>query len=182
MRRNIQVAGQFLTAGSGGIARCARLTIKALAPEARVTGLAVEDREPTTLGEVTTRAFRGSRAAFVAANALAGLSSDWVIYDFAGTARAHAPLRLLGKPYALWVHGLEVWPGNLRDDYATAIRGAQAVFVNSRHTYERLSQSMPGLRTMRLCLLGTEKDIGPRPPAGELAGRDRAVLFVGRPS
>jgi phosphatidylinositol alpha-1,6-mannosyltransferase len=176
----IQVSAQFLTAGSGGIARCARLTLQALAGEARLSALAVEDREPTQIGKVRTRPFSGNRAAFVAGNLAGGLKSDWVIYDFAGTARAHAPLALAGKPYAVWAHGVEVWPGQLRPDYERAIRGAKAVFVNSRHTLARLNESIPGLASTELCLLGTEADAGAcdtPPPSGP---REPMVLFVGR--
>ena len=178
----IQVAAQFLTAGSGGIARCARLTIMALTSQARVRGLAVEDQDSTLVGDLKTRAFRGNRSAFIAANMMGALTSDWVVYDFAGTARAHGPLGLAGRPYALWAHGWEVWPGNLRADYARAIRGAKAVFVNSGHTGEKLAESMPRLKTIHVCQLGTEKDLvagetgaGPREPSHE-----KMVLFVGR--
>jgi phosphatidylinositol alpha-1,6-mannosyltransferase len=179
-RKDIQVAAQFLTAGSGGIARCARLTIMALAGSARVSALAVEDDSATSVGGVTTRAFAGNRSAFVAANTMGALKNDWVLYDFAGTARAHAPLSLVGRPYALWAHGWEVWPGNLRPDYAKVLRGAKAVFVNSNHTGERLLQSLPGLATIQRCLLGTEADReravrGPAP-----SPREKLVLFVGR--
>jgi phosphatidylinositol alpha-1,6-mannosyltransferase len=178
--KDIQIAAQFLTAGSGGIARCARLSILALAADARVSALAVEDGAATSVGAVRTRAFAGNRSAFVAANAMGALRSDWVLYDFAGTARAHAPLSLVGRPYALWAHGWEVWPGNLRPDYARVIRGAKAVFVNSDHTGQRLLQSLPGLRTIQRCLLGTEKDVDPRHRAAPGAGRENLVLFVGR--
>lgn len=176
----LQISAQTLSAGtSSGIARCARITLKSLATVANVTGLAVEDAAPSQIGATRTRAFGGSRPAFVAANAAAALGADWTIYDFAGTARAHSPLSLIGKRYALWVHGIEVWPENLRSDYAAAIRGAAAVFVNSRHTFERLSASMPGLKTKHLCLLGTEKDVEPG-AAPAAAPRERVVLFVGR--
>ena len=175
----IQVAAQFLTAGSGGIARCARLTILALASEARISGLAVEDQAPAVIGDVRSRAFGGNRSTFVAANTLGALKSDWVIYDFAGTARAHGPLGLTGRPYAVWAHGLEVWPGHLRDDYAKAIRGAKAVFVNSAHTARRLAESLPDLRTVHACPLGTEADLPAR--SCVLARRaEPLVLFLGR--
>jgi phosphatidylinositol alpha-1,6-mannosyltransferase len=179
-RRSVQASAQFLTAGSGGIARCARLTILALSGEADVRALAVEDRDTTRVGAITTEAFAGSRLAFVAANALGALRRDWLIYDFAGTARAHAPLAPLSRPYAVWAHGWEIWPGNLRDDYAKALRAASAVFVNSEHTRGRLAQSLPDLTRVYCCPLGTEKDRdgSEAPPA--LASRERMVLFVGR--
>jgi phosphatidylinositol alpha-1,6-mannosyltransferase len=179
-RLNIQVAAQFLSAGAGGIARCARLTIMALSAEANVSALAVEDDAEADIGGVTARAFAGNRSAFVAANALGALRNDWVIYDFAGTARAHGPLGMLGRPYALWAHGWEIWPENLRPDYAKVIRGAKGVFVNSRHTGERLLQSLPGLSNIHCCLLGTEADVGDRPCPPMAAPREPRVLFVGR--
>ena len=175
----IQVAAQYLTAGSGGIARCARLTILALASEARVSSLAVEDPAPTAIGDVRSRTFGGNRSAFVAANMLGALKSDWVIYDFAGTARAHGPLGLAGRPYALWAHGLEVWPGHLRPDYAKAIRGAKAVFANSAHTARRLAESLPDLQTVHECQLGTEADLEARPSPPPRAA-EPLVLFLGR--
>jgi phosphatidyl-myo-inositol dimannoside synthase len=178
LSRDIQVAAQFLTAGSGGIARCARLSIMALADDAAITALAVEDDEASVIGQVRTRAFGGNRSAFVAANALGALKSDLVLYDFAGTARAHAPLGVVGRPYALWAHGWEVWPGNLRPDYAKAIRGAKAVFANSEHTAAHLRQTLPDLESVQCCLLGTEKDVGPRAPSNQ--PREKLVLFVGR--
>ncbi|MGH6957442.1 MAG: glycosyltransferase [Caulobacteraceae bacterium] len=178
-RPRIQVSSQYLRAGAGGgIGRCARLTLKALEGEARLRALAVEDDAFEAPDGVRGRGFGGGRAAFVAANTLGGLVSDWTLYDFAGTARAHAPLNLVGKPFALWAHGLEVWPGLLRGDYARAIRAASAVFVNSRHTLARLSESLPGLSTVHLCPLGTEMDFGGAPPPRE--PREPMVLFVGR--
>ena len=179
-RRGVQVSAQFLAAGSGGIARCARLSILALsAAGAPVSALAVEEAEPTSVGAVRTQAFRGDRAAFVAANALGAMARDWVLYDFAGTARAHAPLAPLRRPYAVWTHGWEVWPGNLRADYAKAIRGARAVFANSEHTAQRLADSLPDVRSVSACPLGTERDLdeGGEPTLG---GREPLVLFVGR--
>jgi len=150
----------------------------ALAAEATVTAFAVEDDEAASIADVRTRAFAGNRSAFIAANTLGALRSDWVFYDFAGTARAHAPLNLVGRPYAVWAHGWEVWPGNLRVNYAKAIRGAKAVFVNSEHTGAQLRRSLPSLVTVQCCPLGTEKDAGPCRPSDD--AREPLVLFVGR--
>ncbi|HZZ89834.1 MAG TPA: glycosyltransferase [Caulobacteraceae bacterium] len=178
MRRpRIQVSAQYLTAGAGGIARCARLSLLALADQAGLAALAVEDEAPTQVGPVISRAFAGDRSRFVGANGLGALTRDWVFYDFAGTARAHAPLSLLRRPYAVWAHGWEVWPGNLRPDYANALLGARAVFVNSRHTAARLAQSLPGVTRVHCCLLGTEQDDSDAAKTGE---REPRVLFVGR--
>jgi phosphatidylinositol alpha-1,6-mannosyltransferase len=77
----------------------------------------------------------------------------------------------------VWAHGWEVWPENLRPDYAKALRGAKTVFVNSRHTGVRLAQSLPGLKSIQCCLLGTEQDTADSAPAAQ---REPRVLFVGR--
>jgi phosphatidylinositol alpha-1,6-mannosyltransferase len=178
-RWDIQVSAQHLSAGSGGIARCARLSVMALAPLARVRALSVEDRQSVPVGDARSLSFGGSRPAFVAANALGAFASGWTLYDFAGTARAHGPLGRLGRRYGLWVHGWEVWSGNLRADYARVVRGAAAVFANSRHTQRRLAESLPDLKTVHCCPLGTEHDAIPaaKPVPGP---RERMVLFVGR--
>ena len=94
------------------------------------------------------------------------------------TQSAHGPLIRLGRPYALWVHGWEIWPDNLRPDYARVVRGAKAVFANSRHTERRLAESLPGLRSVHCCPLGTEYDAPPE--ASGAARREPMVLFVGR--
>jgi phosphatidyl-myo-inositol dimannoside synthase len=178
-RPQVQVSAQFLSAGAGGIARCARLTMLALASSAEVRGLAVEETSGA-VGGAPVRGFRGNRPAFVAANTLGALKSDWVIYDFAGTARARAPLGIARRPYALWAHGWEVWPGNLRSDYARAIRGATAVFVNSGHTGRRLAESMPDLTNVKVCQLGTEHDVCASRRSPPRPSPEKLVLFVGR--
>ncbi|MEJ8572848.1 glycosyltransferase family 4 protein [Microbaculum marinum] len=181
MTKTVHVAAQFLSPGSGGIARCARLTLLALRKDTSVAGaFAVQDTEATTIAGVETRPFSGRRLPFLAAHTAHAMGSDLVFYDFPGTARAHRLLALAKKPYALWVHGWEVWRENLRPDYADAIRRADAVFVNSNHTLSRLNESIPGLHNLQVCWLGTERDIdgaGRMPPT---SGNEKIVLFVGR--
>jgi phosphatidylinositol alpha-1,6-mannosyltransferase len=137
--------------------------------------LAVLDDQRLMIGSTRISAFHGRRLPFVAANLAYSFGSDLVFYDFPGTARAH---RIIGsrKPYYLWVHGLEIWPPGPRRDYARAIRGASAVFANSRHTLDKLSETVPGLANTHLCWLGTEYD---DPPVSHLPRRN-TVLFVGR--
>jgi phosphatidylinositol alpha-1,6-mannosyltransferase len=176
----IQFAAQYLSPGSGGIARCARLTLLALQARLPVSAaLAVEDDEPQTVGNVPAKVFHGRRLAFAAANAAFSFATDLLFYDFPGTARAH---RIIGrrKPYALWVHGLEIWPPGPRPDYARAIRDAKAVFANSRHTIDRLRLTVPGLANTHLCWLGTENDDTGSSAVVDLESRKNIVLFVGR--
>ena len=111
MSTSVHLAAKFLSPGSGGIARCARLTIMAFSGKVNIkNAFAVQDTHPTTIAGVTTRPFRNSRLRFVSAHTIYAFGSDVVFYDFPGTARAHKFLALARKPYAVWVHGLEVWP------------------------------------------------------------------------
>src|SRR5262245_2023482 len=179
MSTSIHFAAQFLWPGSGGIARCARLTMMALSGKASITNaFAVQDAHPTTVAGITTRPFRNRRLQFVSMHTTYALGSDVVFYDFPGTARAHKFLALAKKPYALWVHGWEVWSENLRPDYAATIRQADAVFANSHHTFTRINESIPGLRNVHICQLGTERDIDRSTRSA--AVREKIALFVGR--
>jgi phosphatidylinositol alpha-1,6-mannosyltransferase len=181
MSTSVHIAAQSLSPGSGGIARCARLTMMALSGKASIkNAFAVQDTHPTTIAGVTTRPFRNSRFRFASAHTAHAFGSDVVFYDFPGTARAHKFLALARKPYAVWVHGWEVWPENLRPDYAAAIRQADAVFANSHHTFTRVSESIPGLRNLHVCQLGTEWDVGKVRSTRSTAVREKIALFVGR--
>jgi phosphatidyl-myo-inositol dimannoside synthase len=179
MSTSIHFAAQFLSPGSGGIARCARLTMMALSGKASIrSAFAVQDTHPTTIGGVTTKPFQNRRLRFVSAHATYALRSDVVFYDFPGTARAHTFLALARKPYALWVHGWEVWRENLRPEHAATIRRADAVFVNSHHTFAKINESIPGLRNLHICQLGTERDIDSLTRSA--SPRENIALFVGR--
>jgi phosphatidyl-myo-inositol dimannoside synthase len=181
MSTSIHFAAQSLWPGSGGISRCARLTMMALSGKASITNaFAVQDIHPTRIAGVTTKPFRNKRLRFVSLHTTYALRSDIVFYDFPGTARAHKFLALARKPYALWVHGWEVRPENLRPDYATAIRRADAVFANSHHTFTKVTESIPKLRNIHVCQLGTERDIDTIKCAPSPGVRDKIVLFVGR--
>src|SRR5262249_50254693 len=89
MSTSVHFAAQFLSPGSGGIARCARLTIMALTGKVSIkNAFAVQDTYPTTIAGVTTRPFRNSRLRFASAHMAHAFRSDLVFYDFPGTARA----------------------------------------------------------------------------------------------
>jgi phosphatidyl-myo-inositol dimannoside synthase len=180
MAISIHFAAQSLEPGFGGISRCARLTMMALSDKVSITNaFAVQDIHPTRIAGVTTKPFRNKRLRFVSAHTTYALRSDIVFYDFPGTARAHKILALARKPYALWVHGWEVRAENLRPDYAAAIRQAVAVFANSQHTFTKISESIPKLRNVHICQLGTEWDRGTI-STRSVAVREKIALFVGR--
>jgi phosphatidylinositol alpha-1,6-mannosyltransferase len=108
-----------------------------------------------------------------------------VIYDFAGTARAHPNIPFLQRPYAVWIHGCEVWPG-APQKYLQAIRGASLVLANSAYTLRRAGAVFPTGIDVKICPLGTLDDsspatVGPSngPPTVMLLGRADELFAKG---
>lgn len=167
-----------MVAGQGGIARVARLSALALAGIADVRAFAVEDDHAHRVGGVDVVPFHSRRMRFAAANAIASLGGGNVLYDFAGTARAHLPRLLRRKPYAVWVHGVEMWdPAYMRADYLAAVKGAGLVLVNSHYTLARMTEAVGDLPAARVCWLGTEQET---PPPRALPNGPPTLLFIGR--
>jgi phosphatidyl-myo-inositol dimannoside synthase len=176
----VNVSAQFIAVGLGGIARVARLSILALQRHTDVEALSVQDNQSVNIGCVKTRPFHSRRLNFVCANALQILKKRAMLYDFAGTARAH-PFWLRRKsPYAVWIHGTEVWGyPELRPDYIAAVRAAALVLANSKYTLNRAQETLGQLPNARICWLATEQDAKPGARSINCDGPP-IVLFVGR--
>ena len=139
-------------------------------------------RRPTLVGGLKTRAFRGNRSGL--RRRQPDRRADQRLGDLrlrrhrAG-ARAAGP-RSAGPMRSGRTAGRS-GPENLRPDYARAIRGARAVFVNSRHTGARLAAEPAGPDDHpRLPARHRE---GPADECGHGRGgarREQMVLFVGR--
>ena len=100
-------------------------------------------------------------------------------------ARVHPHYAGSLRPYAAWIHGIEVW-GDMRPDYLRALRRADLVFVNSRYTLERFQSTHGTLSTARVCPLATEQDEAPAvladfsgPPTALIVGRAGADEMKG---
>lgn len=139
--------------------------------------LACQDTVDHQVQSVSVRAFANRRSAFVLANLTASQKATHIIYDFAGTARAHFDVPFRRRPYAVWVHGLEVWDESPRK-YLRAISGATLVLANSAYTIARSDGLLPKKDKVVTCPLGTSQDtsplkIGPSdgPPTVMLLGR-----------
>ncbi|MEM0905739.1 MAG: glycosyltransferase family 4 protein [Pseudomonadota bacterium] len=150
-------------AGRGGISRVARLTVRAL--EAAGTPVWVRALNDThkTMIDAPGAAAGGNRLRFTAGLWRDALTARAFIYDHAGIARAHP--KLPRRPYAVWMHGIEVWGDGLTPGRAAALRQADLVLVNSHHTLNRFTADHGPLPQARVCLLGTEEDIPPEPQA-----------------
>jgi len=175
------IASQYLSAGSGGIARVARLMLQVGLDNGHdVYGLAAADKLTGSDLPENVRAFGGNRLAFVMACQRMMMNGTPIIYDFSGTARAHFGPLGSKIPYALWMHGIEVWE-QLRPRRKSAIVKAHTLFVNSEYTKARAISLHGGalFDRAKVCWLGTlENEAGVVSP--QRYRTVPTVLIVGR--
>jgi len=150
--------------------------LRALAGHYSVLAHCCHGDGPSQIDGIPVRTFKGRRIAFSLASKFE-TSADRVIYDFPGTARLSQISILKAKPYAVWIHGWEVW-GDMRKDYKRAIHGASLLLVNSQYTLSRAAENLPRDVQTIVCPLGTDDDempdhIGP-------ASGVPTLLLVGR--
>ncbi len=174
---NVLLSAQSLAAGNGGISAVARLTASVLSSRCWVEALACQDAADHRIESVSVRAFANRRLPFFLANLAAAQRATHVIYDFAGTARAHVDLPLRHRPYAVWVHGWEVWRA-FSPKYSHALSGARLILANSAYTVARANGALPRGVEVVACPLATRQG---SPPAriGPAEGRP-TVMLLGR--
>lgn len=82
-----------------------------------------------------------------------------VVFNHIGIARAQlrvpSPFR---RPYAVLLHGVEVWDPSLDADRQNAIRSAAVRLSNSRYTAKRVAAVHPGLGAIHPCPLALLPD------------------------
>jgi phosphatidylinositol alpha-1,6-mannosyltransferase len=174
------IASQFLSAGVGGISRVARLTFQAAVDGGYVVqGLAAQDSPKSEGLPSGVEVFSGSRLKFVLACQKALITHKHMIYDFPGTARAHFAWARYLRPYAVWIHGIEVWE-ELNPQRLKKIAQAHTLFANSHYTKMRASALHGAVfDNAKVCWLGTLED-----EAGSVSNMRSngppIVLIVGR--
>jgi glycosyltransferase involved in cell wall biosynthesis len=151
----------------GGIGVVAELIVSALEGHSRVTVWEHHAfwprfaRIPAAVG----RSFLGSLK-----------TPDFVLYDHVDLAILHAVIpRLRNVPYAVFLHGIEVWKplvGRRRE----ALIGANLLLVNSATTEAEARIFNPWLPKVTVTWLGVERqneiaDVGSSPPVGLIVGR-----------
>jgi phosphatidyl-myo-inositol dimannoside synthase len=178
----VLLAAESLRPGHGGICRVARLMARVLAPlveqgeVAAARALSLNDPAlPPDLG-LAARTARGSRPRFVAGVHRAALTHSHVVYDFLGMARAHPHLPFLRRPFAVWLHGIEVWE-QTRPDRLRAAARATTLFCNTHYTRARADRLHGGFARAKVCWLATESDqpgpersVAPDPPTVLMLG------------
>ena len=180
----VLLTAQSFEAGNGGISAVARMTAAVLSEHHKVWGLACQDAADGKIGSVCVRGFRNRRIPFVWSNFLECRKASHVVYDFAGTARAHLNSLVGRRPYAVWIHGWEVWQPNR--NYLQAIAGASLVLANSAYTLDRAGKLFAPGADVRVCALATPEDappaaVGPSdgPPTVMLLGRADELFAKG---
>jgi len=181
----VLLSTQSLAPGNGGICAVARITASALLDRCRIEVLACQDTSDHRIETIPVRSFGNRRLRFLLANLAASQRATHVIYDFAGTARAHVDLPFRRRPYAVWVHGLEVWDASPRK-YLRAVSDASLILANSAYTIARANGMLPSNVEIMTCPPGTPQDtppgrIGPPdgPPTVMLLGRADGLFAKG---
>lgn len=174
--RRFLLSTQSMAPGNGGVAAVARMTARVLAEHHAVRALACQDRGNYEVERVPVAAFDGHILPFVIWNFRESRKSTHVIYDHPATARAHLDAPFSSRPYAVWIHGWEIWE-QAPAKYVRAVAGASLVLANSAYTAERGRHALSGI-VPRICTLGTSGNecpahIGPSvdPPTVMLLGR-----------
>lgn len=168
--------------GADGVAYVGRLLERALGDITGVPPRAV-DLEPAAPGRLSLL----QRVRFtgrVVAPQVGGLV-DWVFYNHVGIARAQrvAPRRV-ARPYAVFVHGIEVWGTPLDAERRGVLRDARIVVANSRLTADRVEALYPELRVTPCPLALIQGGYDGEPVNLQLLSRvrQRSALIVGRMS
>ena len=176
--RRIFLGAATMTAGHGGIARVARMTVHALTDlGASVVPVSYLDKGSLEVAGAPAVCASGSKLRFAVLCQLKGVGCDDFVYDSAGIARAHPRLIACGRRYVVWMHGIEVWE-KLRPDHYVALRRARLVLVNSHYTLDRFQALHGALPQARVCWLATENDTAPA--AHEPHGGPLSVLALSR--
>jgi len=183
-RKRILLSTLSMQQGNGGVCTVARMTAAALSQHHHVTAISCQDTGDYVVGDIAVRSYSDHRLRFVLANAAETARASHVIYDHAGTARAHLNTLFWRRPYALWLHGWEIWERPPLK-YVWAVERASILLANSAYTAERAQQITKG-RHVVTCPLGTPTDeepvhVGPSPgpPTLMLIGRADELFAKG---
>jgi phosphatidyl-myo-inositol dimannoside synthase len=158
--------------GADGVAHVGRLLHCALAE--------IEQRDPWTvdLDPRGARPAADERVRFTARIAAAQIARRFesLLYNHVGIAAAHRLVPAgLRTPYAVFVHGVEVWGAAMTPARARVLRDASLIVANSHYTARRLMREAPSLGTVVACPLALLAD------GATSASADAALLAAVRP-
>jgi phosphatidylinositol alpha-1,6-mannosyltransferase len=172
------VAAISMQSSGGGVATVARLLWSVIEQQwgdaARLLVLSERNRQPT-FSEKTRYALR--LAAVQATGA-----TDWVVYSHLGLAKPLGGMpRGWHKPYAIFLHGIEVWRPLTAGERAV-LTNAQLRIANSHFTATRTMAMHPDIGPVIACRLALPTIDAPHSDGVELPWQlgPHAVLTVGR--
>ena len=177
------LAAVSLTAEGDGVAYAARLLQRALVmmeADTRAVELSPRSRSGPSrheqlrfLARLTAEQARGA---------------TWVLFTHLGLARAQrwvpSPWQ---RPYAVFLHGIEVWDPGLEPGRKAALAGARLRIANSSYTAARISRAHPTVGPIAACplVLHPDDEAAASPPGKHaiLGSLSRSsVVIIGRMS
>lgn len=173
-----------LASGADGVAYVGRLLHRALRDAAGEDPWTVALDPASTDGVTAGERLRFSRR--LISSQITG-RVDWLVFNHVGIARLQSKLpAALRCPYAVFVHGVEVWPPDLSGDRLATLSGAAVRIANSEYTALRTMALHPGIGPIAACPLGLLPDdpaaVGPTDEALLERVSPRSALIVGRMS
>jgi phosphatidylinositol alpha-1,6-mannosyltransferase len=112
----------------------------------------------------------------------ASATTDWILYSHLGLAKPLGSIpRRWQKPYAVFLHGIEVWRPLTSGEQAILER-ADLRLANSRYTADRVMEMHPAIGAVIPCPLALPPELVDTPASPVPSGRfgRHAVLIVGR--
>jgi phosphatidyl-myo-inositol dimannoside synthase len=175
--RKLLVASESFSLVRGGVARVGRLVARVAAGMGLDADLlALSDPDPTKDFGLPARTAAGSRAGFAFRCWTGGVTRSHFIYNHVGIARAHCSLPMLRRPYAVWMHGTDVWDSRMHGDYGRKVEEADLLLSNSNFTRRRAAELLPSAQRAKVCWLATEEDDIPE-ASGDFGGPPTVLIL-----
>jgi len=176
-RPNMVLGSESFALDRGGVSRAGRLVSRVLADARTDYSLLSlnESKIESELGK-SFLACAGSRLRFAAALWQPNDTYTHFMYTHLGIARAHCNLARPRRPYAVWVHGIEVWD-NVRSDYLRSANNADTIFTHTYFARSRAALTNKVFDRAEVCWLGTTEDDAPEPVKFD---GEPTVFVVGR--
>jgi phosphatidylinositol alpha-1,6-mannosyltransferase len=176
-RPNMVIGSESFALDRGGIGRVGRLASHALTDANKDYALlSLNDAKIDSRLGRSLLACAGSRLRFAAALWQPNDSYTHFMYTHLGIARAHCNLSRLRRPYAVWVHGIEVWD-DVRPDYLRSANSADMIIAHTEFARRRAALTNKVFNRAEICWLGTPEDDAAEPVRFE---DSPIALVVGR--
>lgn len=163
--------------GHGGISLVSRLMLKSLSLNCeKINCLSYLEVKSRNEFGISIHGAANNKLSFLVQMQLMSLGSNFVFFDSAGIARSRIRIPLFKSPYAVWIHGIEVWE-NLKPQAYHALKEATCIISNSHYTLDRFQKLHGKFYQARVCGLATEED---ERPLFKLNKQSQNILILAR--